>query len=63
MVYDPVRPAGSGTGYRGLGIVDEVGETEAKVRPLTQTHVQMRVSQSAIHTVYAASYVAEEFLK
>jgi hypothetical protein len=65
MVYDPMRPDGSstGTGQRGLCIVDEVGETDAKVRPHNQPYPELRVSLSAIHTVYAATFVAEELLK
>ena len=63
MVFDPVRPTGSGTGFRGLAFVDEPGELEVKVRPLTTPHVYIRIARSAVHAVFAATDVAEEMFR
>lgn len=62
FVFDPARPTGSGTGFRGLALVDELTETEVKIRPLDKTHQYVRIANAAVRTVYAASFVAEEFL-
>ena len=63
FVNDPLRPTGNPTGHRGLCIVDAGGETEVSVRSLTQIHVVFKVDRSAVRTVYAASFVAEELFR
>jgi len=61
-IHDPLRPTGSGTGFRGLALVDDVSDDEAKVRPIDKPHTYVRIQLSAVHAVFAATFVAREFL-
>jgi hypothetical protein len=63
FVFDPVRGTGSGSGHRGLCIVDSANEDEVHVRPIASTHQLMRAPLSAIHIVFTATFVAKELLK
>jgi hypothetical protein len=59
FVFDPMRPTGSATGFRGLAIALAVDDTEATVVSLAQTHQPFRVALSTIQVAYAASFIAE----
>lgn len=60
FAWDPIRPTGSHTGFRGMCLVDNVGSVEVTVRPLTEVHNYVRLKRDAIHIVFAATHVASE---
>jgi hypothetical protein len=62
FVFDPVRPTGSGSGVRGLHMVEVVTEDEATMRPVDRPHQHVRLPLTVIRIVYPAAFVAEEFL-
>jgi len=63
LIFDPVRPDGSGSGVRGVHIVSKVSEEEVVAHPLNRLDQNVRLPLTAIRAVWPASYAAEELFR
>lgn len=63
LIFDPVRPDGSGLGTRGLYVIGSVDEAEVIAHPVERLHQRVRLPRTAVHATWAASSVAGGFLK
>jgi len=62
-IYDPVRNAGSQTGFRGLAVILSVDDAGVTIRSIEPPNATFRVSKSTIQTTYPADYITEELFR